>query len=115
MEILVIVPQEIAHDAVSDPAVKVRGYRTFQDVLAALGAPADAVVLLSDLVPETNRMIIAGAVKQGGRPVIEVRSERWDGESDSPLSAACRGVISGFGLAGIEAAVALLRRERAAG
>jgi hypothetical protein len=112
MEILVIVPQEIAHDAISDPEVKVRGYRTFQEVLAALGTPANAAVLLSDLIPEPNLMIVAGAVKQGGRAVIEVRSQRWDGASESPLSAACRGVISGFGLAGIEAAVALLRREQ---
>ncbi len=111
MEILVIVPQEIAHDAITDPSVKVRGYRTFQDVLAALGTPADAAVLLSDLLDEQHGMIVAGAIRQSGRPTVEVRSERWDGQAFSPVSAACRGVISGFGLGGISAAVALLRRE----
>jgi hypothetical protein len=52
--------------------------------------------------------MVASAVTASGRPCIEVRSERWDGESPSPLSAACRGVISGFGVDAARQAAAAL-------
>ena len=112
MEILVVVPAELAHDVASGGGVRVRGYRSTEEILGALGAPADAVVLVSDLVPAEDLAIVASAVRQDGRPAIEVRSAGWDGETQSPLSGVCRGVISGFGLDGVAAAVALLRRER---
>ena len=44
----------------------------------------------------------------GNTTCIEVRSARWDGTSPSPLSAACRGVISGFGTRAIATAVSLV-------
>jgi hypothetical protein len=111
MQILVVVPA--AHAAeVAGPDVTVAGYSTIREAVEALRTPADAALLYSDLPPESQRAL-AAAVKENGRPVIEVRGERWDGETQSELSAACRGVISGFGFGGVAAAIALLRRERA--
>ena len=113
MDIVVIVPAEIAHDVGIDGDVRVKPYKTGQDILVALGYAFNGAVLLSDLIPPTYEAIVASAIRQANRPVVEVRTQRWDGELLSPVSAVCRGVISGFGLSGVEAAVALLRREAA--
>ena len=66
------------------------------------------LVLVSDGLDVPELATIASAVRESGRPCIEVRSERWDGESPSPLSAACRGVISGFGIEAVRHAAAAL-------
>jgi hypothetical protein len=79
-------------------------------MVAALAGPFDAAVLVSDGLPSKDLERLSEAVVACGRPVIEVRSERWDGQSPSPLSAACRGVISGFGEGGVAAAVGVLKR-----
>ena len=42
---------------------------------------------------------------------IAVLGARWDGFAPIPLAALCRGVISGFGAAGVKAAVAAIERE----
>jgi 3-dehydroquinate dehydratase len=79
----------------------------------ALAGAQEPVVLLSDGLDEAGQQAVAVAVRASGRMVVEVRSARWDGETQSQLSAACRGVISGFGGAGVAAAVALIQREAA--
>jgi 3-dehydroquinate dehydratase len=77
--------------------------------VAAILSSHDAAVLVSDEFVDADA--VAAAVKAAGRPVIEVRAHRWDGETPSLVSAACRGVISGFGDAGIVCAVRLLCAE----
>ena len=79
--------------------------------LVSVMAHYDAAVLVSDRFTADEIAQIAGAIATLGKPVIEVRSTRWDGESPSPLSAACRGVIAGFGDAGAAAAVRLLQTQ----
>jgi 3-dehydroquinate dehydratase len=111
MRILVVVSAARAGE-VSGPGVTVVGYSTVREAVEGLQTPADAAVLYSGLPPE-SQPALAAAVREGGRPVIEVRGERWDGETQSELSAACRGVISGFGFGGVAAAIALLGREAA--
>lgn len=81
------------------------------DMVAALqGSPAPVVVVTDGLAGE-DLDTVANAIRPRGQSCIEVRSTRWDGESPSPVSAACRGVISGFGPNGLAAAAALLTPE----
>lgn len=82
------------------------------DLEAALAAPGyTAAVLVTDGLPPEALPFAAEAVRRAGIPVIEVRAQRWDGGTFSAVSAACRGVISGFGALGVGAAVALLQAE----
>lgn len=75
-----------------------------------LAEPAlTGAVLLSDGIPAADHDAIAGVVASSEVSVIEVRVAGWDGVSGSPLSAACRGVISGFGENGVWRAFALLQ------
>ncbi len=96
----------------AERAVVVR-YTTVADIQAALASGAGPVILRSDGLDDSSVTAAAHAVRAAAMTVIEVRSERWDGASYSELSAACRGVISGFGADGILAALALLEREAA--
>jgi 3-dehydroquinate dehydratase len=75
---------------------------------AAVRAAAGPVVVWSEGLAAGEEAEVAAAVRSLGADCIEVRPERWDGESPSGLSAACRGVISGFGVNGVRAAVAVL-------
>jgi hypothetical protein len=77
--------------------------------LDQLRSGAGPVVLVSDGVDETRATDLAAALRASGRVAIEVRSGGWDGASHSILSAACNGVVSGFGERGIEAAIAHLQ------
>ena len=68
-------------------------------------------MLASDGLAPAGEAAVAAAIVRAGVRVIEVRAARWDGRTHSALSAACRGVISGFGIvAGVKAAVALTPR-----
>ncbi len=89
--------------------VEVVAYASADGLANALARDFAAAVLVSDGLSADGLEQAAEAVRTCDRPVIEVRSERWDGATFSPLSAACRGVISGFGPAGVRAAVALAR------
>jgi hypothetical protein len=87
---------------------RIVGYGTADEAVAALGAAAGPAVLWSDGIAADRLEEAAGAVRGRSGAVIEVRGEGWDGETFSPLSAACRGVISGFGAAGVSEALRLL-------
>lgn len=103
---LIVVAPASAAGGLALQGAALRLYHTASEAAAALQAPGwDAAVLLSDAIPPAEEPALATAVRAAGRPVIEVRRERWDGETWSPLTAVCRGVISGFGLAGVAAAV----------
>jgi hypothetical protein len=102
--VLLVVPASVAA-AIAPGAAEVRAYHTASEAAAALQSPGwDTAVLLSDAIPPADEDALATVVRAAGRPVIEVRRERWDGETWSPLTAACRGIVSGFGLAGVAAA-----------
>ena len=77
-------------------------------LLAHDGGP---VVIDSRGIDDEGQRAVAATLREHGLLCIEVRRERWDGFSPSPLSAACRGVIAGFGDAGIAAAVRLLAEQ----
>lgn len=90
--------------------VAVRTCATAAEVADALsGATGDVVLCREGLGGVAELADAIGAV---GGTVIAVELGAWDGESHSPVSAAASGVIAGFGIAGVSAAVALLR-ERA--
>ncbi len=81
---------------------------TVVDAVVALKAAAvPAVICTGGLAPEDLEPL-AAAVAAHPAPCIEVREHTWDGETHSPVAAACRGVISGFGTSGIRRAVELL-------
>lgn len=104
--ILVILPAGATPPALPD-GVEVHTCATPTEVVDALSAATGGVVLCVDgLGGEAE---IAEAVAGVGSAVILVEQGAWDGEAHSPVSAACGGVIAGFGMAGVSAAVALLR------
>ena len=86
---------------------------TIESLIAALlqGGVVSAFILWAPTIPGEQVAFVREAIRESGRPCIEVRPEAWDGQTPSPLSAACRGVISGFGAHGILAAVEFLRSE----
>jgi hypothetical protein len=109
--VLVVAPASVA-GALQGASAEVRAYHTAPEAAAALQSPGwEAAVLLSDGIPPGDDVAVATVVRAAGRPVIEVRRERWDGDTWSPLSAACRGVIAGFGLAGVGAAIGVAAGE----
>lgn len=112
--ITVYIPAEVTWLGPLSPSTEMVRFAAAAEVVWALASGGGPVVLLSDGLTASDVAAIADAVRRSSRAVIEVRSERWDGQTESELSAACRGVISGFGLDGIAAAVALLEREAAA-
>ena len=107
MSILLLIPAGTVPGAWA-AGCDVATYASGDEVIRALKRTFDAAVLVSDGLPGESLDAVAAAVSASGRSVIEVRTERWDGASHSALSAACRGVISGFGLAGVREAIRAL-------
>ncbi|MDE2668408.1 MAG: hypothetical protein OXI51_02010 [Chloroflexota bacterium] len=103
--VLVILPAGVAPPPLPE-GVEVRPCATSGEVAAALRQAGGDVVLCVDGLPDAE--VIAGAVRTVEAAVILVEPDAWDGETHSPVSAACSGVIAGFGIAGVSAAVALL-------
>ena len=109
--ILVLWPAHVPAPPLPD-GCEVHGYATAAEVVAVLGEAAGSVVLCSDGLAANDLGVVAEAlVTVDGTTIIEVQHERWDGETHSPVSAACAGVIAGFGPSGVAAAVALLTQE----
>ena len=108
MSIIVLVPVGSAAAEALPPGTSLVSYANPVDAIVALRASTGPVVLDSDGLPEDTLASVAAALRERSGDCIEVRARAWDGESHSPLSAACRGVISGFGPTGIAAAIALL-------
>ena len=88
--------------------VDIRTCATATEVVAALAAATGDVVLCLDGSGGDTAEVAAAAAAVDGT-VIEVKQGAWDGETPEAVSAACAGVIAGFGIAGVSAAVALLR------
>lgn len=109
MTVLLIAPARLA-PGVGDAleGAPVAAYEDLQGLLAALAAHSGPAVLWGDGIAPAWEEQVAAAIRAHGQPVIEVRSDCWDGQSPSPISAACRGVVSGFGRNGVLRAVRLL-------
>jgi len=103
--VVVILPVGVTSPPLPE-GVEVRTCATSGEVAAALRQAGGDVVLCVDGLPDAE--VIAGAVRTAGATVILVEQGVWDGETHSPVSAASTGVIAGFGVAGVAAAVALL-------
>ena len=109
VDILVLLPLGVAPPPLRED-VEVRTCATAADVVAALAGATGDVVLCDDGL-EGSAEDVAAAVAAVDGAVIQVKQGPWDGENHSPVSAACAGVIAGFGRGGVGAAVALLRED----
>ena len=104
--VLVILPGGVTAPPLAD-GVEVTACATASEVTAALAAATGDVVLCAgDLAGDAG---VADALAAVAGTVVQVELEWWDGVTHSAVSAACEGVIAGFGTAGIAAAVAVLR------
>ncbi len=109
MNVVVIAGSELVEEIGELPAgVRLVEYGAMSELLRALRDSTGPAVLWSDGIAVASLETAATEVRRRTDAVIEVRGGRWDGETFSPLSAACRGVISGFGAGGVTAAVELL-------
>jgi len=109
VSVLLLLPAA-AGEVTPPPRANPRVFATASEAAAALAADPSPAVILTDTVDAAAQETIAAALRAHPRPCIEVRSARWDGTSPSPLSAACRGVISGFGTHALATAVSLVSR-----
>jgi hypothetical protein len=110
MSIIVIAPDEVARRLADfDDDVTIVRYHSAADAIGELGGSADAAIIVSDGLRPEELPAVAEAVRASNKRCIEVRGEAWDGTTFSPLSAACRGAVSGFGPAAVARAVELLR------
>ena len=73
---------------------------------------APVIIWLDGLAPSEIQHLEALIAKTGSRP-IGVLGARWDGFATIPLAAHCRGVVSGFGYAGLRAAITTLQESPA--
>ena len=110
MTVYVYLPAGDPGSAVDEPDITVMTYESSSHLASLLAAnnAVPAVILTSELSLD-EQAEVADAIREHAVRAVEVRHERWDGFASSPLSAACRGVISGFGASGIGAAVAVQR------
>lgn len=106
MTVVVLAPTSVK---VGAKAADVRTYETAGDLRLRIRELAGAkAVIYHDGFSAVDQAAIATALRDSGATCIEVRAHRWDGFELSPLSAACTGVISGFGVGAIARAVAAL-------
>lgn len=83
-------------------------FHTAVDAVISLRASDAPAVVVTDGLDAEDLDSLTNAIRERGAPCIEVRMVRWDGETQSPVSGACRGVVSGFGMDGVGRAVELL-------
>ena len=107
MSVLVLAQRDIPLAGLPESVMYVP-FATAFDAAISLKATDAPAVIVSDGMDIEDLEALAIVVRERPGQCIEVRFERWDGESPSPLSAACRGVISGFGPNGVRQAVAVL-------
>lgn len=83
-------------------------FETVVDAIVALKAASMPAIVCTDGLAPEDLVPLAAAISTHAAPCIEVRAAAWDGESESPVAAVCRGVISGFGMNGVRRATELL-------
>ena len=107
-EVLVLIPASEAPSLPQiDGAVLVPFTSTLDVVVSLKASPLPAVICTDTIPPDEGESVVT-AIRDRAGSCVEVRLAPWDGESHSPISAACRGVISGFGVQGVVRAVELL-------
>ncbi len=109
-EFLLLVPRDLVLPAHPPGALLVPFHTSFDAVVALKASPAPAIIVTDGLEIE-DLDALAGAIRERGAICIEVRSARWDGETQSPVSAVCKGVVSGFGTLGIARAAEQLAQS----
>jgi hypothetical protein len=111
-EVLVLVPHGAVPDGAAIDGCRVVTWRSGDDVLRELEAAAAeglaGVVLVSDGLPPDHAAAVVETVRTCRIPVVEVLGGQWDGFSRLDLSAAGRGMVSGFGIEGAWAAAKAL-------
>lgn len=86
-------------------------FQTAFDAAIALRASDAPAVLVTDSLDAEDLDTLAVAIRERSGQCLEVRLGPWDGETHSPVSGLCRGVISGFGQDGVIRALEYLSRE----
>jgi len=107
--VLVLVPKSIAEPPLPAGAMLVH-FQTAIDAVVSLRASEAPAVLVTDGLDAEDLGALASAIRERAAPCLEVRMKGWDGETQSPVSGVCRGVISGFGANGLGRAVEFLGR-----
>jgi len=107
--VLVLIPRAAGTMTLPQGVMYVPFHTAF-DAAVALRASDAPAVLVTDGLDAEDLDTLAAALKGRGGPCVEVRLSGWDGETHSPVSAVCRGVISGFGADGVLRAVEFLGR-----
>ncbi|MGE3076714.1 MAG: hypothetical protein AB7N24_21810 [Dehalococcoidia bacterium] len=105
--VLVLVPQTLPAPSLPAGTMLVH-FHTAVDAVISLKASDAPAVIVTDGLDNEDLDSLANAIRERGAPSIEVRMVRWDGETQSPVSGVCRGVISGFGMDGVARAMGLL-------
>lgn len=101
----------LAHDVPPPPlppGAMLVPFQTAFDAAVALRASDAPAVLVTDGLDAEDLDTLAAALRERQGQCIEVRFGPWDGETHSPVSGACRGVISGFGANGVRRAAEYL-------
>lgn len=111
--VLVIVPAEVAEHLPVIPGGTIVPVTSTLDIVVSLKASPLPAVVCTDIISDGEAESVAAAIRDRTAPCIEVRLAAWDGESHSPIGAACRGVISGFGPRGVARAAEFLSEARA--
>lgn len=110
LAVLVLLPaQAIDEDMTAPPGCTLVAWHTSDDIVRALYGEFEAAVLMSDGLEEADLAPLIAAIRDCGKPIVEVRGDQWDGFAPMPLASACKGVVSGFGRDGVWAAVGALR------
>jgi 3-dehydroquinate dehydratase len=104
VSVTVFAPTAVELPLLPDDVAVVR-YATVRELVRGLREGMRAVIVTDGLA---GGDAVAHALRSLGVSAIEVQSERWDGETHSQLTAACRGVIAGFGAGAVAYAVAAL-------
>lgn len=107
-DVLLLVPADAARGLPPIQGGVLVPFTSTLDVVVSLKASPLPAVLCTDTIPFEEAESVAAAIRGHSAAVVEVRLGPWDGESHSPIGAACRGVISGFGLNGVVRAAEFL-------
>jgi len=110
--VLVLVPRSLAAPALPESAALVH-FHTVVDAVVALRASEAPAILVTDGLDPEDLDSLAAVLRGRAAPCLEVRLAAWDGETHSPVSGVSRGVLSGFGEAGIRRGIEFLAGPRA--
>ena len=108
--VLVLVPRTMSAPVIPGGAMLVH-FHTAVDAVVALRASDAPAVLVTDGLDAEDLDSLAAALRDRTGPCIEVRLSGWDGETHSPVSGVCKGVLSGFGANGVQRAVEYLSAQ----